>query len=103
GLLVRLELLQLCRSQRRRRLLEGHLSRALRSTAGEGGPARLRDLSRGLELAIAANVHIAPMARRLSRREAVHVARGVDGPDDTVDPSKAEGLVERLLVGDARL
>src|SRR6185503_1376970 len=49
-----------------------------------------------------ADVDRAPVARRLPRREPVHVALVVDALANAVDPSEAQRLVDRLRPGDAR-
>src|SRR4029077_19190130 len=54
------------------------------------------------QLLDAADVHRAPVAGRLPRREPVHVALVVDASANAVDPPEAERLVHGLRPGDAR-
>src|SRR5687767_383743 len=69
----------------------------------EGREPRRADAPRLLELLKAPDVHVAPLALRLSRRPALFEAVVVDPIQDAVDPTKAQRLVERFAIADAAM
>jgi hypothetical protein len=65
---------------------------------GEAGRAHEPQLG---QLAHATDVHRAPVAALLARREADRVAVVVDAPAHAVDPAEAQRLIDRLGPRDA--
>src|SRR5688500_15432863 len=61
------------------------------------------DAPRFLQLLEPPDVHVAPLALRLSRRPALFEAVVVDPIQDAVDPAKAQRLVERFAIADAAM
>src|SRR5918995_5144655 len=95
-------LLVLGRQLRRRLLLERVDAGPVLRACLEGAQAGRAHQALLPELRDLLDVDPAPVAPRLPRREALHVALGVDRVGAPVDPAEAERLVDRLRPGEAR-
>src|SRR5262249_12035043 len=101
GLPVGLDLLLVARPEAGGLALDRAGARPLRVGLRERREPGRRHAALLLQHGHALDVHVAPDALRLARREPDAIARRVDAVADAVDPAEAQRLVDRLRPGDA--